>query len=671
MKPEGGQLRAVISGVSPEIEAGRHPVKRTVGEKVVVTANIFLDGHDAVAAELLYRRADANAGGFEATPLVPLGNDRWRAAFTVRELGGYRYTIRAWADRFGSWRRDLVKRVEAGQDVAVDLAIGADLVAEGAKRARGPSATRLREIAAHLTGEEPLAVRAAAALGDELADLMNAWPDRSRATRYERELEVWVDRERARFSAWYEVFPRSTSPEPGRHGTFADLEARLDYIAELGFDVVYLPPIHPIGTTHRKGKNNDPAAKPGDVGSPWAIGGAGGGHKAIHPELGTFEDFDRLVARAKGLGMEVALDIAFQCSPDHPYAKEHPEWFRKRPDGTIQYAENPPKKYEDIYPFDFETKGDSKTEGHEALWAELLSVVRFWSDRGVRVFRVDNPHTKPFRFWEWLIAEIRSAFPETLFLAEAFTRPRVMEHLAKIGFSQSYTYFTWRDSAEEMREYLTELTRSDLREYFRPNFWPNTPDILPEHLQDGGRAAFLFRLVLAATLSANYGIYGPAFELLERVPRERGSEEYLDSEKYELRHWDLDDPASIRGTIARLNRIRRENPALQSNRGLVFHGSTNDRILAYSKVAENGAGGILIVVSFDPDHVQSAWITLDLGALGLSRDTPFTVHDLLDDSRYQWGGLRNYVALDPAKMPAHVFRIEGHARRERDYEYYE
>jgi starch synthase (maltosyl-transferring) len=458
-----------------------------------------------------------------------------------------------------------------------------------------------------------------------------------------------VDRERARFSSWYEVFPRSTSPEPGRPGTFRDLEVRLAHIAGMGFDVVYLPPIHPIGRTHRKGRNNDPAGGPEDVGSPWAIGSEEGGHQAIHPALGTAGDFRAVVARARELGMEIALDLAFQCSPDHPYVTEHPEWFRARPDGTIQYAENPPKKYEDIYPFDFETPA------WRELWEELASVVFHWIGEGVRIFRVDNPHTKPFRFWKWLIARVRREHPDVIFLSEAFTRPKVMVQLAKVGFTQSYTYFTWREGREEFEEYLTELTRTGVADFFRPNFWTNTPDILPGHLQEGGRPMYLARLVLAATLTASYGMYGPAFELMESTPREKGSEEYLDSEKYEVRCWDLDREGNLREEITAINRIRRENPALQWNDTLAFHRSDNGKLLVYSKT--RGENRILVVVNLETAYPHSGWLDLDLKALGLEKIDAFEVHDLLTGERFVWRGARNFVELDPKVRSAHVFRV--------------
>ncbi len=662
MKAKDVRRRVVISGVVPQVDGGRYPVKRTLGDRVTVYADVFCDGHDLVAGEVLYRRRSTKK--WSAAPLEPLGNDHYRASFFVSDTGHWLFTIRGWVDRFGSWQRDLQARVSAGQDVGMDLEVGAGIIAAAAKRARGGDAKALRETVALLLSDESREKRTEAALADDLRKLAGAWPDRSTATRHDREVIVDVERDRAGFSAWYELFPRSTATEEGVHGTFDDLIARLPYVAELGFDVVYLPPVHPIGRIHRKGKNNNPTCAPGEIGSPWAIGADEGGHQAVHPDLGTLDDFNRVVAAARDLGMEIALDMAFQCAPDHPYAREHPEWFRHRPDGSIQYAENPPKKYQDIYPFDFDG------EGAETLWKELRSVVMFWVDRGVRIFRVDNPHTKPFCFWEWLIREVRQVYPDTIFLAEAFTRPRVMEHLAKIGFTQSYTYFTWRESAAEMRQYLTELTRSEAVEFFRPNFWPNTPDILPGHLQDGGRPAFIARLVMAATLSSCYGIYGPAFELMERVAVARGSEEYIDSEKYQLRHWDLDRADSLKGIIARVNRIRNRNPALHGNRDLSFHETTNDQFLVYSKRSPDGGNVILVIVSFDPNYTHTGWVELDLPALGLHPEESFTVHDLLTDDRYSWRGSRNFVELNPDVLPAHVFEIHPDGRDEKDFEYY-
>ena len=661
-KSDDGRRRVVIEGVSPEIDGGRFPVKRVEGESVTVEADIFGDGHDVVSAVLRWRRADDPA--WTEAPMEALVNDRWQATFPVATIGRYLYTLEGWVDRFLSWRRDLSKRIDAGQDVSIELVAGAELVAAAAARASGPDQRQLREWAAGLTGSQPIAVRQALALDQDLLALVQLYPDRGWATRYPLELGVWVDRERARYSTWYEFFPRSASLESGRHGTLADCAARLPYAAEMGFDVVYLPPIHPIGTSFRKGPNNSLAPGPDDPGSPWAIGAPQGGHDAIHPALGDLDDFDRLVGRAAELGIEIALDLALQCTPDHPYVKAHPSWFRHRPDGTIQYAENPPKKYQDIYPIDFET------EEWESLWAELRRVVLVWVGHGVRIFRVDNPHTKPFRFWEWLIAEVKREHPDVLFLAEAFTRPKVMYRLAKLGFSQSYTYFAWRNTGQELTEYFTELTQPPVREFFRPNLWPNTPDILTEYLQFGGRPAFMIRAVLAATLGASYGIYGPAFELCERRPRERGSEEYLDSEKYQVRHWNLDDPWSLRPLIARLNRIRRENPALQRDWGLRFHPTDNPSVICYSKTTEDLASVVLATVCLDPQYRQAGWVELDLEALGLAEDQPFQIHDELSDARYLWHGRRNYVELDPGALPAHVFRVRRRALTERDFDYY-
>jgi starch synthase (maltosyl-transferring) len=661
---EEGRRRVMIEGVRPEIDAGRFAAKRIVGDPVVVEADVFTDGHDAVSAVLLHRKLDAPQ--WSETPMRFLVNDRWQAEFVVLEMGQYEFTLEAWVDHFQTWRRDLVKRLEAGQAVAVELLIGAAFVEAAVGRAAGDDQQALKSWSLQLRelARQENAAAAREALSDELAGLMERYPDRSLANRYERCPRIVVDRQRARFAAWYELFPRSCSPQPGAHGTFADCEARLPYVAEMGFDVLYLPPIHPIGKTFRKGKNNTLEVGPDDPGSPWAIGSEEGGHKSIHAQLGTLEDFRRLVRRAKEHGIEIALDIAFQCTPDHPYVKEHPEWFRHRPDGTIQYAENPPKKYQDIYPLDFET------EDWRALWDELKSVVRFWIEQGVDILRVDNPHTKAFPFWEEAIGEIKRDHPQVLFLSEAFTRPKVRYRLAKVGFSQSYTYFAWRNTKPELIEYLTELTQSPVREFFRPNLWPNTPDILTEYLQHGGRPAFLIRLTLAATLGASYGIYGPAFELCENQPREPGSEEYLNSEKFEIRHWDLDRSDSLRDYIARINRIRKENPALHGDWSLRFHAVDNDQLLCYSKQTPQLDNIIVVVINLEPYHTHSGWVELPLESFGLDEHQPYQVHDLLTDARYLWQGSRNYVELNPHSVPAHIFRIRRRVRTEKDFDYY-
>ena len=595
-------------------------MKRTVGEQVLVEADVFTDGHDAVVAELLFKFESDRE--WQHVPMEFLGNDHWRAAFPVERLGRYEYTVRGWTDPFLTWQRDLAKRKDAGQDLSVDFLIGAELA----------DVPELRDASL------PEDVRYRAAM-----QAVPPPPEGSRILQYPRVLEVVVDPVRARFSTWYELFPRSVRGD-GEHGTFRDVIDRLPEIEAMGFDVLYFPPIHPIGMTERKGKNNALAAEPDDVGSPWAIGTKEGGHKAIHPQLGSFDEFHELIGDSRRRGISVALDIAFQCSPDHPYVREHPEWFRQRPDGTVQYAENPPKKYQDIYPFDFETRD------WRGLWQELKSIFEFWIGHGVEIFRVDNPHTKSFAFWEWCIGELKAKHPELIFLSEAFTRPRVMHKLAKLGFTQSYTYFTWRNTRWELTQYFTELTGDPSREYFRPNVWPNTPDILHETLQHGGRPAFIVRVVLAATLAANYGLYGPAFELMEHEPREPGSEEYLHSEKYQIRRWDRSRSDSLSELIGRLNRIRHENAALQSDWSLQFHPTDNDQLLVYSK--QSGSNLILVAVNLDPRYVQSGWVDFPWG-----EGRTYEVEDLLGGGRYTWAGRRNFLQLNPQTLPAHVFRV--------------
>ncbi len=655
--------RLAIDHVEPEVDCGRFPIKRVVGDEVRVLANIYSDGHDLLGAVLRFRQSSET--DWTEVLMTSLGNDRWSGSFQVQTMGRYVYTIQAWIDHFSSWWRDFGKKVQAGQAVGVDLLVGVALIEEAAERASGEAAARLSAWARELRSLAGTDLARAFVLAKDelLAELARRYPDRRRVRDY-KELQVVVDRPKARFSAWYEMFPRSASPEPGRHGTFKDCERRLPYVAELGFDVLYLPPIHPIGRSYRKGKNNSADCGPEDVGSPWAIGAGEGGHEAIHPQLGTLEDFQSLVRKAREYSIEIALDIAFQCTPDHPYVQAHPEWFRWRPDGTVQYAENPPKIYQDIYPIEFEN------ENWRELWEELRRVVLHWAEQGVRIFRIDNPHTKPFPFWEWLINAVQARYPETIFLAEAFTRPNVMYRLAKLGFTQSYTYFAWRNTKWELTHYFTELTQTPVREYFRPNLWPNTPDILTEYLQFGGRPAFMARFVLAATLGASYGIYGPAFELCENRALRPGSEEFLDSEKYQIRHWDLDRPDSLRGLIGRVNRIRRENDALQNDWSLRFHGVDNEQIVAYTKTNRDLSNVVLAVVNLDPHHTQSGWVELPLMELGLDPQQPYQVHDLLTEARYLWHGPRNFVQLDPQQAPAHIFLVRRRVRTERDFDYY-
>jgi starch synthase (maltosyl-transferring) len=658
-----GRRRIVIEGVAPEIDGGEFPIKRTRGETVVVEADIFVDGHEVLAGRLLFRRDEESS--WREAPMAPLVNDRWRGSFTCAEIGVYIYSLAAWIDRFRSWRGDLRKKADADAHAEVDLLSGALLIDEASQRAAGADARALAQAAKNLraTGRS-LVDRVAEALSEDLLALMHGYPDRGLETRYPKDLGVVVEREKARFSAWYEMFPRSAATRAGRHGTFKDCERLLPYVASMGFDTLYLPPIHPIGRTHRKGKNNQVTTTAKDPGSPWAIGAKEGGHKSIHPELGTLADFKSLARKAEKLGIEIALDLAYQCSPDHPYVKEHPQWFRWRPDKTIQYAENPPKKYQDIYPLDF------TSEQWFELWQELKSVVEFWLQQGVHIFRVDNPHTKPLPFWQWLIGEIKKDHPETIFLAEAFTRPKVMYQLAKAGFSQSYSYFAWRNSRPEITQYFTELTQTEVREYFRPNLWPNTPDILTEYLQFGGRPAFMTRLVLAATLGANYGIYGPAFELFEARPREPGSEEYLDSEKYEIKYWQRERADNLKEFIGRINRIRQENRALQSDGSLRFHEVDNEQLICYTKQTEDLSNVVAVVVNLDPHHTQSGWVKIPLELLRLDRAESYQAHDLLSGARFLWHGEKNFVRLDPQALPAHILRLRRRLRREQDFDYF-
>jgi starch synthase (maltosyl-transferring) len=663
MKPVEGRKRVVIEKVQPQVDCGRYPAKRIIGDSVTVTAAVFGDGHDHVSGRLLYRHA--SEPDWRSTPLTPLTNDLWTTAFTVDKLGDWLYTIEAWVDHFGTWSTDLRKRIAAqspststsattqSQDIPLALRSGVLLLNQAAQRAQDSDATNAKPLAQAAADLNRLADSKATnfdyPLSDGLIALAEQYPDLTFSTRYKQELHLWVDRERARYSAWYELFPRSTSPDPTRHGTFTDVKALLPSISAMGFDVLYLPPIHPIGNAFRKGRNNSVTSTPNDPGSPWAIGSKDGGHKAILTELGTLRDFDSLVAAAHDHGMELALDIAFQCSPDHPWVTEHPEWFIIRPDGSIQYAENPPKKYQDIYPLNFESSD------WRGLWEALRDVFTYWIRRDVRIFRVDNPHTKALPFWEWCIAETHKKYPDVIFLAEAFTRPHVMYSLAKAGFTQSYTYFTWRNTRDELQEYFEEITKPPISDFFHPNLWPNTPDILHATLQNGGRNAFKQRFILAATLGASYGIYGPAFELGENLPAKPGSEEYLNSEKYEIRQWDRAASHSLAPLITQVNRIRRDNPALHSDNSLHFHATDNPNILSYSK--STGDNCILVAINLDPTQEQAGWIDLNLKQLAIPHNVTFEIEDLLTGTHYHWHDRSNYVALNPDVMPAHIFRL--------------
>ncbi|TGU74750.1 alpha-1,4-glucan--maltose-1-phosphate maltosyltransferase [Geomonas terrae] len=656
-----GRARIAIEAVHPQIDCGRFAVQRVVGDEMVVRADVFSDGHDEVVAVLLYRRMGEER--WLETPMQRLDNDRWQGSFLLGTPGFYQYTIMGWVDHFRTWQRDLQKRFEAGQDVAVDLQIGGKILEQAVAEAGEEDAARLREAVAALSAERNQEGAVALGLDTRLSDLVSTCCARGLATRYQKELVVRVDRQKALFSSWYELFPRSLGEE-GRHGTLRDCIGLLPDVAELGFDVLYLPPIHPIGSSKRKGKANAVEAGPDDPGSPWAIGSEAGGHKAVHPELGTIEDFGDLVREAEKHGIEIAMDLAFQCSPDHPYLKEHPEWFKWRPDGTVQYAENPPKKYQDIVPINFETPQ------WEELWEELKGVVFFWMDQGVRIFRVDNPHTKPFPMWEWLIGKAKEKSHDVIFLAEAFTRPKIMARLAKLGFSQSYSYFSWRNSKREITDYLMELTRGDTSEFMRPNFWPNTPDILTEFLQYGGRPAFMIRLVLAGTLSSSYGIYGPVYELCVGMPEKQGSEEYLDAEKYEIRQWDRKAPGNIRELIITLNRIRREYSALQRTNNVTFLESDDDSVLFYVKVAKQRKSSLLVAVNLDPFRARTAKLRVPLDLFGLAPGQSYLLHDLVSGERSIWEGGMTTVRLDPQVNPACIYRISTWQKRESDFDYY-
>ena len=651
--------RASIQRVRPSVLAGRYPAKGVLGRPVEVSADIVGDSHDLLAAVVQYRAAEDDA--WEEVPLHYVINDVWSGSFTPAMLGRHRFRVVAWIDHIGTWIRDTHTKVVAGTLEEIDLAVGAKLLKQRSKQAKGIDKHRLKEIAAGLTDTDlDAAARADRATSEEVIELVRRHDPREHRVRSQA-YELEVDRERAAFSTWYELFPRSAATEPGRHGTFRDVIDRLDHIAGMGFDILYLPPIHPIGRAHRKGRNNVVEAGPDDPGSPWAVGSAEGGHLDIHPELGTLEELGALMTACEDRGLELALDIAFQCAPDHPWVSEHPEWFKQRPDGSIQYAENPPKKYQDIFPIDFETSDP------EGLWHALKGVFEHWIAEGVRIFRVDNPHTKSFPFWEWCLGELKAEHPECIFLAEAFTRPKVMYELAMRGFNQSYTYFTWRRDKQEIEDYYTELFHTEVADFFRPNSWPNTPDILTDQLQHGGRPMFVQRLVLAATLTANYGMYGPAFELMWSANRP-GAEEYLDNEKYEIKTWDADQqPWSLAEVIRLVNSIRHAHPALQQDATLTFHEIKNERLLAYSKVDRSGRDAVLVIVNLDPYQTQVGTTWLDLEALGLDPSTEhFELRDVFGGGTYHWYGPENYVELNPHVSPAHIFEVRVPPRDERD-----
>ena len=658
-----GKERVVIDNVQPEINNGRFDIKRIEGESVKVGADIFADGHEQVQAYLLFRKKGERY--WQKKPMSIVAKDRWQGEFVVNEIGIYEYTIVAMLNHLATWWRNIQKKAASPDNLSVDLKNGLPLLAKIISKIEEPDKKAIMQKIMTLIQKDEKQEEIIILLAQELnEEFLKKYPLPDHITSYDQKLRVVVDRKRAGFSAWYEMFPRSCSAIPDSHGTFRDCLNWIPEIAEMGFNVLYFPPIHPIGQIHRKGKNNSIVAEPGAPGCPWAIGSEEGGHTAIHPQLGSLEDFQEVIRKAQEYGMEIALDLAFQCSPDHPYIKEHPEWFRWRVDGTIQYAENPPKKYEDIVPFNFET------EQWQELWEELKNIVLFWIKQGVKIFRVDNPHTKPFLFWEWLISLVKKDYPEVIFLSEAFTRPKIMYRLAKLGFTQSYTYFTWRNTKQEFTDYLNELSQSEAKEYFRPNFWPNTPDILSEYLQTGGKPAFLVRLLLAATLSPNYGIYGPPYERFINRPLPE-KEEYFDSEKYEIKHWAKDEvKESTREFFALINRIREENSEFQRVDNIRFLPVENNQLLYFAKFNEQGNDAILVVINIDPHYTQSGWVKIPLEELGIKPDQSFLAHDLLGGGQYIWQGEYNYVELNPQILPAHIIRIKKHLKTENQFDYF-
>jgi starch synthase (maltosyl-transferring) len=644
-----GKKRVVISNVSPLIEGGKYPVKRATGEYLTVSADIFCDGHDTIAASVLIKHKKDET--WREYPMTHILNDRWEATLRLEELGFHAYQLIGWVDHFTTWKKGLIKKSDANQNIAVDLEIGAQMLLDYLAFSEPEEKLKMQEWVSILNDHEQVEHALLLAVSKELSQAMSKVRDNDLVTAFPQTLEIEVERRKAGFSAWYELFPRSAAEDINKHGTFRDVIKILPRVAQMGFDTLYFPPIHPIGQEKRKGKNNSLSPSPTDPGSPWAIGNKTGGHKAIHPELGTIADFTDLVKEAQKLNIEIAMDIAYQCAPDHPYVKEHPQWFKWRPDGSVQYAENPPKRYEDILPFDFETND------WENLWQELKSVIDYWIDMGVRVFRIDNPHTKSFSFWEWMIREVRLEHPEIIFLAEAFTRPRVMEKLAKLGFNQSYTYFTWRNSKWEFEQYLNELTKTDQQYYFRPNFWANTPDILPHHLAEGGENAHIMRLILAATMSSNYGIYGPVYEFGINTPHP-GKEEYTDNEKYEIKHWDWNRYSRTAEIITLVNKIRNENAALQTTWNIDFTETDNEQIICYTKTDFEASTALIIAVNLDAFHTQGAYIRVPLEKLGIGYGQPFQVRDMLSGEKYNWLGEYNYVQLNPYDMPAHILEVQ-------------
>jgi starch synthase (maltosyl-transferring) len=640
------KARVIIESVQPQVDGGKFPVKRTVGERVDVTAHIFGDGHDHLRAQVFYKHE--KSGDWSWVEMTPTVNDEWSASFTTEKPGQYTFQIHAWIDHFDTWFDGFKKKTHAKVDVSVELMEGAVFLRHLARKDN----PKLESLALKLEDKSKPGEAIATVLSHDFAEVVHSYPLKENEAK-SNEVTIRVEHQKALFSTWYEFFPRSASLESGKHGTFKDCIRLLPRVAAMGFDVLYFPPIHPIGKLNRKGKNNNVRSVAGEPGSPWAIGSDEGGHKSVLPALGTLDDYRDLIRESRKYGIDIALDLAFQCAPDHPYVKEHPEWFKQRPDGSIQYAENPPKKYQDIYPFNFET------EQWEELWDELKSVILFWIEQGVTIFRVDNPHTKPIPFWQWVLAEVNKKYPEVIFLSEAFTRPKIMASLAKVGFTQGYTYFTWRVTKQEIMQYMNELVSGPSRNYFRPNFWPNTPDILPYHLQHQGENIFIIRYALAATLSASYGMYGPAFELYDNVPIE-GREEYFNSEKFEIKQYDWKKTNRMTDIISMVNQHRKEHKALQSTWNIQFCTVENNSLLAFIKVTDDLSSIILTIITLDPQSNQSGYVQIPKSLLRLGNHINLKLHDLMTDERFTWTQEWNYVELNPHKMPFHLFKIEIH-----------
>lgn len=638
--------RALIEFVFPTVNEGKFYLKKVVGDKIEIKSHIFGDGHDEINARILYKFGKQKM--WRNSPLFHKSNDEWEGSFLVEEIGSYFFTVEAWVDHPLDWYKSTIKKIAAEEAVAVEILIGKEHLVKIAKKAKGQHLKKTKEIISIFSDSKKYNQAIEILQQKDLLEIIKLYPIIENSTVYGVTQEVNVEHKKTEFSSWYEFFPRSTSSEIGKHGTFKDCKTAIDFVHKLGFDVIYFPPIHPIGNSHRKGKNNSTTSLPGEPGSPWAIGNEMGGHKAIHPQLGSMQDFEELLSYASKKNIDIALDIAFQASPDHPYVKQHPEWFKWRPDGTVQYAENPPKKYQDVLPFNFET------DAWESLWEELKSVFLFWAEKGVKIFRVDNPHTKPFIFWEYVINEVKKKFPETIFLSEAFTRPKIMARLAKLGFTQSYTYFTWRYSKQELTDYMNELTKGELKDYFRPNFWPNTPDILPYYIQNKGFEISAIRFVLAATLSSNYGLYGPVYDLLETAPMP-GKEEYFNSEKYEIRNWDWQTITPFRKLIAQINSIRRENPALQKTNNINFCDNDNPQLLSFIKT--EGENKLYIIINLDPEHKQSGFCRLPKELVNQNKIS-VQIKDLISGEKYVWDKEWNYVELNPQISYLHIFEIK-------------